>query len=209
MLWKVKKHSELTLLQSTPCFLFLVSGDISLCWNGVLCISFFHLLGWCSLFWINFKNLFLATSTMLGVLCQDETRVLTMEGNRCASPKGFCLLSPLGFSTQGNDHPQSTSRGVLVYTLNVSIQFLLRISTPILQRSHLELKLLLVKINHTTGRDWSCWRRDSVIHVDVCSWDAPQCTERYKVKSSSDNQQCEGKIEGEMRWNMNPHLTRT
>ena len=110
--------------------------------------------------------------------------VLTMEGNRCASPKGFCLLSPLGFSTQGNDHPQSTSRGVLVYTLNVSIQFLLRISTPILQRSHLELKLLLVKINHTTGRDWSCWRKDSVIHVDVCSWDAPQCTERYKVKSS-------------------------
>ena len=93
----VVKHSELTLLQSTPCFLFLVSGDISLCWNGVLCISFFHLLGWCSLFWINFRNLFLATSTMLGVLCQDETRVLTMEGNRCASPKGFCLLSPLGF----------------------------------------------------------------------------------------------------------------
>ena len=75
----------------------LVSGDISLCWNGALCISFFHLLGWCSLFWINFKNPFLATSTMLGVLCQDETRVLTMEGNRCASPKGFCLLSPLGF----------------------------------------------------------------------------------------------------------------
>lgn len=97
-------------------------------------------------------------------------------------PQRFLSFISLRISTQGNAHPQSTSRGVLVYTLNVSIQFLLRISTPILQRSHLEL--MLVKINHTTGRDWSCWRRDSVIHVDVCSWDAPQCTERYKVKSS-------------------------
>ena len=45
------------------------------------------------------------------------------------------------------------------------------------QWSHFELRII-----HTSDRDWWCLHKGSVIRADVCSWGAPQCTERNMVK---------------------------